>query len=98
MNKPYVKQVNDLGEIINPITSIYSSSFPNRRKRREKTKRFVKNTNTKHYTVLGIDKYERVAQVIKEYDRIHHKFKVIKIIYHYLDYKPKQKNHESENN
>ena len=38
MNKPYVKQFNDAGEITNPVTKVYKSPYPNRRQRRMKVK------------------------------------------------------------
>ena len=43
MNIPYIKQFNELGEIINSIEKSYMSEYPNRRERRHSEKRL--NTN-----------------------------------------------------
>lgn len=46
MNKPYVKQHNEKGELLNPINGKYVNKHPNRSIRRMKEPRFRNNKNT----------------------------------------------------
>ena len=79
MNTPYIKQFNELGEIINPIEHSYMSEYSNRRERRHKDKRFHGNTKTHvHLTVTGVAKFKRVMQIATTKLGIKH------VIYHYL--------------
>lgn len=79
MNTPYIKQLNELGQVINPIEKSYMSEYPNRRERRHSEKRFTGNTATHcHLTVTGTVKFRRVRQTAITKKGEKH------IIYHYL--------------
>lgn len=84
MNTPYVKQYNEVGEVINPITkkTPYLNVFKNRRQRREKEPRFRGESKNWALTVLGRAKYYRVIQVINL------KNGKTKRIKHYIEAKP----------
>jgi hypothetical protein len=79
MNKPYVKQYNELGEVINPIQGKLSSFFPNRKKRRERPQPFLNNKKSYQLVVIGNSKFRKVLQIEKDSDGR------IKYIEHYLD-------------
>lgn len=66
MNTPYVKQYDHVGKLLNPIKGAYESPFPNRRSRREDTKknRFYGESKNHHLTVMKTGKYLRHKQVI----------------------------------
>lgn len=79
MNTPYIKQFNELGEVVNPIEHSYMSEYPNRRERRHSESRFYGNTASQcHLTVTGIAKFRRVVQTATTKKGEKH------IIYHYL--------------
>jgi hypothetical protein len=65
MNKPYVKQFNENGELVNPIKGIYASVFPNRERRRriKQAEPFMGNSKGAKITVSGKFKYRRYVQV-----------------------------------
>ncbi|HPC09808.1 MAG TPA: hypothetical protein PLN85_01885 [archaeon] len=64
MNKPYVKQYDNNGVLINPIETSYTSKFPNREYRRRKLPRFTKNSKSYHLTINKMGKFHRNIQVI----------------------------------
>ena len=79
-NKPYVKQFDVNGKLLNPITKSnpYFSVFDNRKKRHTKEKRFNNNRNSYPLTVFKTDKFVRQIQHIFLKDGS------IKSILHYL--------------
>jgi len=66
MNKPYVKQYDKNGIVINPIIGSYVNEFNNRRVRREviNEKRFYGESKNHHLTVVKTMKYNRHKQII----------------------------------
>lgn len=62
MNKPYVKQLNNFGEILNPIVGTYLSPFQTRMERRNKPKRFKGNNKGVNLTVTKMHKFKRIVQ------------------------------------
>lgn len=64
MNTPYVKKLNENGEVINPIKGSYLHQEQNRKQRRLKLERFVNNRKTFHLTVTKTLKYARKVQEI----------------------------------
>lgn len=80
MNKPYVKQYDQNGNVTNPIDHFYPNLFRNRKMRRDSARKeqFYGNSKNFHLTVLGISKYKRVKQT--EFDKNGNK----KTIFHYL--------------
>ncbi len=81
MNTPYIKQYDNNGELIDPITknNPIVSLHPNRAARRKKVLRFYGNGKNCHLTVTKISKHKRVMQFIlpKEGNK--------KTIYHYFE-------------
>lgn len=67
MNTPYVKQYNDLGQVINPIQGKYLSNFPNRSLRHQKQKRFKSNANSLPllFVNYGNGKFERFIKQVQ---------------------------------
>lgn len=94
MNIPYVKKFNENGELINPITSVYASEFPNRFERRRKPTRFKGNKKGISLTIVKTEKYKRVIQLIQiieknEYNKpkpqtVENNHVTIKRINHYI--------------
>ena len=82
MNKPYVKQFNENGEIANPINGAYLHSFKNREKRREPLQKnpFMGNSKGWKITVTVNSKYYRYVQTVFE----KYTGKVLKRINHYV--------------
>lgn len=80
MNQPYVKRRDENGNVTNPIVGSYTSSFPNRRKRREHKNQIPFYGNGKNFrlTTDGRNKFKRVRQI--EFDKDGDK----KILYHYI--------------
>ena len=77
MNIPYVKQYNEVGEVINPLakkrdrngklTAAYDSKITmNRRQRNEREVRFKGNKKGVSLTVAGRFRYTRVIQEIRD--------------------------------
>ena len=62
MNKPYVKQYNEKGEVINHIKGVYLHYEPNRAARRPKKQRFYGESNNTHLTVVKTAKFLRFRQ------------------------------------
>jgi len=83
MNKPYVKQTDVNGIILNPIDKFYENPFPNRSARKLALKKevFYGNSKNFHLTVIGISKFRRLKQ--HELDKEGNK----KVIHHYLPIK-----------
>lgn len=65
MNIPYVKQFDDNGQLLNPITE-YFSEFPNRQQRHAERNQPNFRGNTKHInlTVNGVTKFKRDVQIV----------------------------------
>ncbi len=63
-NTPYVKEYNEVGEIINPIIGSYLSPFKNRQQRRLKQNRFIGNGTNFPLVVAGAFKYKKRIQII----------------------------------
>lgn len=71
MNKPYVKEFDSKGLLLNPIVGSYKSTSPNRMQRRElqTNKPFVGNKKGISLVVvkigaLSFQKYKKMVQVI----------------------------------
>lgn len=66
MNKPYVKQLDENGVVINPITKLnpHLNQFESRRDRRFRPLRFINNRKGVHLTVYKDIKYSREVQVL----------------------------------
>ncbi len=66
MNTPYVKQYNELGELINPINGKLTHKFSNRRERNAKKKavRFVSNAKACHLVVYDKQRFRKRVQLI----------------------------------
>lgn len=84
MNTPYVKEYNELGELLNPIKGKFVNKFPNRQQRKPNRQRFFNNRATHQIVIHGNDAYRKVEQ--HEVDK---EGKLIKI-QHYLLIKKKQ--------
>ena len=69
MNKPYVKEYDENGKLINPIKGSYVSEFANRAARRNKPNRFRGNQKGISLTVVKTDKYKRTIQLIQIIER-----------------------------
>jgi hypothetical protein len=61
-NVPYVRQLDENGELLNPIDRIYRNIGPNRRERRWSEPRFLNNRGTYPIQVLKATKYRKVLQ------------------------------------
>ena len=61
-NRPYVKKTNELGQIINPIISGYTTEYETRQQRRAHLNQppFVGNGENYHLSVTKISKHKRV--------------------------------------
>lgn len=81
INKPYVKQYDENGNVLPLVNGVYLHNSPNRRERRAilNNKSFTGNHKGISLTVSGKFKYERVTQVIKDQFG-----RVLKTINHYL--------------
>lgn len=64
MNKPYVKQYNEEGELTNRIVDVYLTRFPNRSTRRSKPARFTNNRTGFHLHVTNGVKFKRYTQEV----------------------------------
>jgi len=92
MNQPYVIQMNELGQVTNPIIRSYVSEFPNRKARREPIQRFRKNSKGINLTINKMGKFERAIQVITHSYERNKKGEITKVnllptpkrIFHYL--------------
>lgn len=64
MNKPYVKQYDKNGVVLNPIIGSYNTKFPNRTNRRShlQKERFHGESKNFHLTVVGSTRYTRKRQ------------------------------------
>lgn len=79
MNRPYVKQYDAKGELINPIVSKFLNTEPNRRERREETvnrRRLFSNKKGVQLVVTKIGwnkftKYKKIFQKIGNKRIIH---------------------------
>ena len=87
MNKPYVKQFDNKGLLLNPIAGSYKSIGPNRKQRREleANKPFIGNKKGISLVVvkigaLSFQKYKKMVQVVNMPDgtkkRINHSYLV----------------------
>ena len=72
MNTPYVKKYKN-GKLENPITSVYTSEYPNRRQRRQRPSRFRGNHAGVSLTVTETSAYKRIVQVIKMIQKVKNK-------------------------
>ena len=63
-NAPYIKVLDDEGNVINPISGSYTSPFPNRKARRifKNRERFTGNGRAVNLTVVKTAKFKRVLQ------------------------------------
>lgn len=66
MNTPYVKQYNELGELINRIEGNLRHQFPNRRARRSRPARDFNNKKSFPLVVVGNQKFRKRMQIIPE--------------------------------
>lgn len=66
INKPYVKQYSETGEVSNPIIGSYSQPFKNREQRRFILQKqpFMGNGKQTPITISGTVKYLRSVQII----------------------------------
>jgi hypothetical protein len=81
INKPYEKQYDASGQLVNPIEGSYKHFFPNRRERREKPTRVASNKSGTQLVVSRINiyqftKYKKALQYLNK-----------KRIVHYIDLK-----------
>ena len=81
INKPYVKQYDEKGNVLPLVNGVYLNQAPNRRERMtfKRNKSFTGNHKGISLTVSGKFKYERVTQIIKDQFG-----RVLKTINHYL--------------
>ncbi len=95
MNKPYVKEYDSEGNLVNPIKGIYKHSEKNRAYLRYKHPRAMNNRRTTSLTVMdgapysknktGNHKYYRSIQAIRTKTCIDKEIKVsVKYIVHYI--------------
>ncbi len=68
MNVPYVKEIDVNGSIINKVSK-YVSEYPNRRTRKIKDDKFVKNSKGCHLSVTNVKNkpnyaFKRVKQLV----------------------------------
>lgn len=81
LNKPYIKQYDEKGQLLPLPKGGYINNHPNRRQRRQylQNRSFTGNQKGKSLTVSQNLKYERVYQhIVDQFGR------VIKTIKHYL--------------
>lgn len=66
MNKPYVKECDENGVILNPIIGSYKTKFANRKSRRShlQKERFYGESKNFHLTVIGNRRYTRKRQMV----------------------------------
>jgi hypothetical protein len=72
MNTPYVKQYNELGELINRIDGNLRHKFPNRRARRKRTERDFNNAKSFHLVVVKTQKFRKRFQFIGDKRILHY--------------------------
>lgn len=67
MNQPYVKQINSLGVVTNPITGSYINQYPNRKERRIylQKDRFHGESKNRHLIIVKTNRFTRQKQYIK---------------------------------
>lgn len=64
MNTPYVKQYNELGEVINRLDGGLKHKFPNRRARHAKPARDFNNKNSFPLVIIGRYRFAKRLQFI----------------------------------
>lgn len=81
INKPFVKEYDKMGNVVNDFERSYVSEFPNRKSRREHLNkgRFQNNRKSANLTLVGRSKFRRVLQT--ELDKKGN----VKLIEHYLE-------------
>lgn len=65
MNTPYVKQYNELGELINRIEGNLRHRFPNRRARKKRPERAFNNAKSFPLVVISNQKFRKRYQFIE---------------------------------
>lgn len=65
MNTPYLKQYNELGELINRLDGGLRHKFPNRRARRAKPARDFNNKKSFPTVVVGNQRFRKRLQFIE---------------------------------
>ena len=75
MNKPYVKQYNEHGLLMNPIDGKYSSTGPNRSQRKVRKSRNFNNSANCQMTVLKTQAYRKRIQLIDGKPIVHYDLK-----------------------
>lgn len=78
-NTPYVRRLDENGELINPITGAYVGCGQNRRTRRMEEGRFLNNRRSANIHVISTRKFRKVLQ------RYYKKDGSIGVIKHWLE-------------
>lgn len=75
MNKPYVKQYDENGLLLNPIEGKYTHSGPNRKMRNAKPPRYFNNSANCQMSIVKNEAYRKYIQWVDRKPIVHYVLK-----------------------